>query len=76
MDLTHRGLIAADTGPFAGARREELLRQTVRSLARDAAQVVVGMRFGDEVVTESAKERLDLLHHYLDYMIRLCDGQV
>jgi hypothetical protein len=58
------------------ARKAKLFRGTVRSLARDAAQVVCELRFEADADPASEREKLGLVHHYLDYLIRLCDGQV
>jgi len=52
----------------------EAFRGTARSLARDAMRVLSEVRLGDEVPGPT-EERLHLLHHYLDYLIRLCDGE-
>jgi hypothetical protein len=54
--------------------RFEAFRGTARSLARDAMQMLSEVRLGDEVPGPT-EERLHLVHHYLDYLIRLCDGE-
>lgn len=56
-------------------RKAELFRGTVRSLVRDAVDLVCELRFAPEADRASHQEKLRLVHHYLDYLIRLCDGQ-
>jgi len=74
MSLSNRAFLRTDTGPFAEIRRAELFRATVRSLARDATQVLLDLRLSDDIPSE-AEAKVHLLHHYLDYLVRLCDGQ-
>jgi hypothetical protein len=56
-------------------RKLRLFRGTVRSLVRDAGGVVNEL-LSDEATPGSALERLDLVQHYLSYLLRLCDGRV
>jgi hypothetical protein len=58
------------------SHKSRLFRGTVRSLARDAVHVVYELRFAPEADGASYQEKLSLVQHYLDYLIRLCDGQV
>jgi poly-beta-hydroxyalkanoate depolymerase len=75
VSASKREILHTDTGPFAEIHRAALFRATVRSLARDATQVLLDLRLAGDVPSES-EAKLHLLHHYLDYLVRLCDGQV
>lgn len=60
----------------AGPRELDLFRGVVRSLARDATEVLDGLMLSGEIIAEPVEAKLAVVHHYLDYMTRLCDGMV
>jgi hypothetical protein len=68
-------LLPTHAGPLAKRCAPELFRATVRSLARDATQALLDVRLADDVPSSTA-DQLHLVHHYLDYLVRLCDGRV
>jgi len=74
MAVANLQLLHTDTRD--ATRKARLFRGTVRSLARDAEQVVCELRFAPEADPASHREKLGLVRHYLDYLVRLCDGQV
>jgi len=57
-------------------RKAQAFRGAVRSLAREASQLLLDLRLGDEDMSDTLRERLHLLHYYLDRLIRLCDGEL
>lgn len=75
--MTHADgpLVLQILGP-QGNRELLLFRRLARSLLSDAEAVVEELCSGGDLAEPPVQERLHLLAHYLDYLIRLCDGQV
>lgn len=68
------GIANTDGGAASAARELGLFRGVVKSLARDASGVLGELTLQAGSLPEPVQEQLLLLGHYLDYMMRLCDG--
>jgi hypothetical protein len=76
MDAADEPFWPPDPSASEIRRRAEAFRGTARSLAREASQLLLSLRLGDEEMSDAVRERLHLLHYYLDRLIRLCDGEL
>lgn len=69
-------LARAESSAEIEARRGWLFRGVVRSMVRDVEAILNEVRFGRDLSPAQTAQRLDLARHYVDYLVRLCDGRV